>query len=206
MITIGVTGSIGMGKTTITNMMKDMGIPVHNADAAVAEFLGADGIAVKAVKELFPETVSKDADGADLIDKDELGKIVFYDRSKKEQLEQILHPLVKTDSDRFVNEMQKQGHEIVAFEIPLLFETQRDKDMTCTICVSCSKEHQKERILERPGMTSEKFDAIVAGQMIDSEKRSLADYVLLNDGNFDDARENLERIIQRVRDRFKNHF
>lgn len=205
MITIGVTGSIGMGKTTVTSMMKDMGIPVHNADAAVANFLGPDGIAVREVKALFPEAVSKDADGTDLIDKEILGKIVFYDREKKTQLEAILHPLVKTDSDNFVEEMKKQGHEMVAFEIPLLFETHRDEDMTCSICVSCSPENQKSRILDnRPGMTSEKFDAIVAGQMIDSEKRARADYVLANDGDFDEARENLERILSRISDRFKN--
>ena len=204
MIKIGVTGSIGMGKTTVTKMMQEMGIAIHNADLAVARFLSAGGIAVEQVQKLFPETVLKDKNGKNFIDKQALGKIVFYNKNKKSQLEEILHPLVKVDSDKFVKDMGEQGYNIVAFEIPLLFETHRDKDMSCSICVSCSPDNQRLRMLDRPSMTPEKFDAIVAEQMLDSEKRELSDYVLLNDGSLKDTKQNLEEILKLIKERFKN--
>jgi dephospho-CoA kinase len=201
MIVIGVTGSIGTGKSTIISMLKDMGVPVHDADHAVATMLAPRGIAVKTVGKTFPEAFDVDAEGYAFINKEELGKIVFHDRDKKEQLENILHPLVKIDSDNFVNEMKVCGHNIVALEIPLLFETGREEDMDFTICVSCSPEQQKNRVMQRKGMTSEKFDAIVAGQMTDREKTERADFVIMNDGNREDTREQLANIIERIKSR-----
>ncbi len=198
MLVIGVTGSIGMGKTTIANMLRDMGVPVHDADISVAKFLRPGGIAVRTVGEMFPEALVHDEIGAAYIDKTALGKIVFNDRVKKKKLEDYLHPLVKTDTDVFIKKMSERGHKIVAMEVPLLFETGRDKDVNLTICVSCSPEKQKQRTLERTGMTSEKFDAIVAGQMLDAEKRQKADYVLLNDGDFEEARQKLLDIYRHI--------
>jgi len=202
MITIGVTGSIGVGKSTVANMIRDLGIPVHDADAAVAKFLSAEGDAVKMVAEEFPTTLKKDASGKEFIDKHELGKIVFNNKEKKQILENILHPMVITDSNLFIKEMEKLGHSITAFEIPLLFETNRDKDLDVTICVSCSPENQKMRILQRPRMTEEKFNSIIKEQMPDAEKRNRADYVILNDGDVLETKKNLEETIENIKSKF----
>jgi len=195
MIIIGVTGSIGSGKSTVINMLKDMGIPVHYADRVVADLLCAKGIAVRQLGKMFPEAMEVDDEGYAYINRDELGKIVFRDREKKQQLEKFLHPLVKANSDEFTEAMKLCGHKMVALEIPLLFETGRDKEVDFTVCVVCSHDHRKERTLVRSGMTSEKFDAIVSGQMKDKEKQELANYVILNDGELDETRAHLEKVI-----------
>jgi dephospho-CoA kinase len=199
MIVIGITGSIGMGKTTAANMLRDMGIPVHDSDAAVHELLGPEGGAVAEVGALFPEALKKDAAGRDYIDRQALGRVVFADRRKKRALEQVLHPLVREKSDAFKTEMRQKAHKIIALDIPLLFETGGEKRVDVTLCVTAPKGVQRERVLARPGMTSEKFDRIVAGQLPDAEKRARADYVVESDKGFDDMRKQIEKIIDAIR-------
>ncbi|MEZ0226936.1 MAG: dephospho-CoA kinase [Alphaproteobacteria bacterium] len=203
MIVIGITGSIGMGKTTAANMLRDMGIPVHDSDASVHTLLGPDGGAVTAVGNKFPEALQKDAAGRSYIDRQVLGRIVFGDRQKKRDLEEILHPLVRADSDAFKDEMRKKANKIIALDIPLLFETGGEKRVDVTICISASKEVQRERVLARPGMTSEKFDRIVSGQLPDAEKRKRATYVVESDKGFDDMRKQIEKIVDRIRSKRK---
>ncbi|MBI3441851.1 MAG: dephospho-CoA kinase [Proteobacteria bacterium] len=199
MIVIGITGSIGMGKSTAAEMLRDLGIPVHDSDATIHWFLAAKGKGVAAVGEKFPEALKTNADGDQYIDRHILGKIVFADRHRKKELEDILHPLVWAESQRFIDEMKQKGHEIVALDIPLLFETGGEKRVDVTLCVSAPKEIQKERVLARPGMTSEKFDKIVAGQMSDAEKRKQADYVIETGKDFEDVRKQLTVVVEKIR-------
>ncbi len=196
---IGLTGSIGMGKTTAAEMLRNMDIPVHDSDASVHALLGPNGKAVAVVGHAFPEALKTDKKGDAYIDRQTLGRIVFGDRKKKRQLEDILHPMVRAESDAFVADNIKRAHEIVALDIPLLFETGGERRVNVTICVTAPKDKQRERVLARPGMTSDKFDRIVAGQLPDAEKCKRADYVVETDKGFDDMRRQLEKIIAQIR-------
>jgi dephospho-CoA kinase len=202
---IGITGSIGMGKSTASDMLREMGIPVHDADAAVHKLLGPGGKAVPVVGKAFPEALKTDKSGNQYIDRQVLGRIVFGDRAKKRKLEEILHPLVRAESDAFVAEQIKKAHTVVALDIPLLFETGGEKRVNVTICVSAPPDVQRKRVLGRPGMTSEKFERIVAGQLPDAEKRKRADYIVETDKGLDDMKQQLQRIISQIRDFQKNH-
>ncbi len=199
MIVVGITGSIGMGKSTAAEMLRDLGVPIHDSDATVHRLLAADGVAVETVGKKFPAALKTDAAGKFFIDRQALGRIVFADRVKKKILEKILHPLAWAESDRFIAENKKRGHEIVALDVPLLFETAGEKRVDLTICVSAPHDVQRQRVLARPGMTSEKFDRIVAGQLPDAEKRKRADYVIETDTPLDDMREQLTRIVEKLR-------
>ncbi len=199
MTVIGITGSIGMGKSTAAEMLRDMGIPIHNSDAAVHRLLEANGKAVAAVSQKFPEALKTNAAGEFYIDRQSLGRIVFSDRQKKKVLEDILHPMVWAESDNFVTAMSQKAHDIVALDIPLLFETGGEKRVDVTLCVTAPQELQRERVLSRAGMTSEKFDRIVAGQLPDGEKRKRSDYVIETDKGFDDMRLQLGKIVDAIR-------
>lgn len=198
MIVLGITGSIGMGKTTAATMLRDMGVPVHDSDATVHDLLGPDGGAVGAVGRAFPEALLADPSGRPFIDRQTLGRIVFSDRAKKRTLEDILHPLVRASSDAFKEEMRKKAHRLIALDIPLLFETGGEKRVDATLCVSAPPEVQRARVLARPGMTSEKFDRIVSGQLPDSEKRKRADYVLDSGQDIDAMRLQLQKIVDKI--------
>lgn len=199
MIVVGLTGSIGMGKTTVAHMLQEMGIPVHDADAAVHRLLGPGGSAVGPVGMRFPSTRARDVNGATIIDRQALGRIVFAGRRDKRDLEGILHPMVRAESDKFVRNMRREGHDLVVLDIPLLFETGGEKRVNVTICVSAPPETQKARVMQRDGMTSEKFDRIVAGQLPDAEKRRRADYVIENGGDFDSTRTQLAHILNLIK-------
>lgn len=198
MIVLGITGSIGMGKTTASNILREMGIPVHDSDASVHFLLGPDGAAVGPVAQVFPEALQVNEERKAYIDRQILGRIVFADRKKKQMLESILHPLVRAESDNFKKEMKKRAYKMIALDIPLLFETEGEKRVDITICVSAPADLQKERVLARPGMTSEKFDRIVAGQLPDAEKKRRADYILDNSGDIDSMKIQLQKIIDRI--------
>jgi dephospho-CoA kinase len=199
MIVIGITGSIGMGKTTASEMLREMGIPVHDSDATVHKLLGPNGGAVTTIGQKFPEALKKNAAGEPYIDRQILGRIVFGDRQKKRDLEEILHPMVRAESDAFIAEMRKKAHPIVALDIPLLFETGGEKRVDTTICLSASPETQRSRVLARPGMTSEKFERIVAGQLPDAEKRKRADYIVESDKGLEEMRLQLDRVLARIK-------
>jgi dephospho-CoA kinase len=198
MIVLGVTGSIGMGKSTVSNMLSEMGIPVHDADATVHKLLAAGGKGVQPVAALFPDSLAQDANGQDMIDRAALGKIVFADSAKKKQLEDILHPMVRDDSAAFKAEMEKAGHKVIVFDIPLLFETGGESRVDAVLCVSAAADVQKARVLARPGMTEERFKHVLSQQLPDAEKRARADYVVTTDISFDDTRAQLKTVLEKI--------
>lgn len=191
MIVMGLTGSVGMGKSTAAKMLQEMDVPVHDADACVHALLEPSGAGFEAVAKTFPTVVQ---DGR--IDRKALGQIVFTDPAQKKKLEQILHPLVREKTDAFVEDHRQQGAKLVVLDIPLLFETGRDRDMDVTLCMTASADTQRQRVLSRAGMTPERFEQIVASQIPDAEKRARSDYVVSSDLDLEQMREALAKIVQ----------
>jgi dephospho-CoA kinase len=172
---IGLTGSIGMGKSVLADQFRSIGVPVHDADAVVHELMRPYGAAFNDIKQAFPDVI---IDGK--IDRKLLGQIVFNDDKKRELLENILHPLVRASSNHFIAQCRKARAKICVLDIPLLFETGRDMDMDSVICVSAPSWVQKRRVLARPNMTQEKFKSIVSAQIPDYRKRCLSDHIIIS--------------------------
>ena len=170
---LGLTGGVGMGKSTAAAMLRRMGVPVYDADAAVHRMMGKGGIAVAAVAAAFPGVVK---DGA--IDRATLGSRVFGDPAAMKRLEAIIHPLVRRDEDRFLGEMRRWRAKLVVMDVPLLFESGRERRYDGTIVVAAPEFLRRARVLARPGMTAARLAAIMAKQMPDAEKRRRADIVV----------------------------
>jgi dephospho-CoA kinase len=173
MVIMGLTGSIGMGKSTAAAMFRWLGVPVHDADATNHRLMAPDGAAFDRVAELFPDVI---CDGR--IDRQTLGKIVFGDAKALKRLEAILHPLIRAAEIRFLRNQQMLGRKLVVLDIPLLYETGGEKRCDVVSVVSAPGFVQRQRVLAREGMTDEKFSAILSKQMPDIEKRKRADYVI----------------------------
>jgi dephospho-CoA kinase len=191
MIVVGLTGSIGMGKTNAAETLRREGIAVHDADAAVHELLGPGGAAVAAVDEAFPGVAR---DGA--IDRKELGRRVFHDAEALAGLEAILHPLVREDSRRFLERCKRASATLAVLDIPLLYEIGRDSECDAVILVTAPHSVQRERVLRRPGMTPARLADILARQMPDSEKRNLADFIVDTSGKRSETLRELKRIVK----------
>jgi dephospho-CoA kinase len=174
MIILGLTGSIGMGKTTAGRMLGRLGVPLYDADAAVHRVFARGGVAVKPIGAAFPGTLR---DGA--VDRDALGAAVLGDPEKLARLEGIVHPLVREVQRRFLRRAARDRRALVALDIPLLFETGGERLCDYTVLVSAPRHIQARRVLSRPGMTAEKFASILARQMPDHEKRKRADFIVL---------------------------
>jgi dephospho-CoA kinase len=174
MITIGLTGSIGMGKSTAAAMLRRMGLPVYDADAAVHALLAPDGAAVRPVEALFPGT-RNEAGG---IDRKRLGSFVFADTAALRRLEAVLHPLVRAREQRFRAALLRRGAPLTVLDIPLLYESGGDRRCDAVLVVTAPAFLQRQRVLARPGMTEEKFRDILARQMPDREKRWRTRYVI----------------------------
>lgn len=174
MIVLGLTGSVGMGKSTAAAMFCRLGVPVHDSDAAVHRLLAPGGAAVKKVAAAFPDALG--ADGG--IDRTTLGRRVFADAAALKRLERILHPLVRRSQDRFLRQARARREKLVVLDIPLLFETGGDKRCDLIVVVSAPAAVQRARVMARPGMTEARFRAILAKQMPDAEKRRRADIVV----------------------------
>jgi dephospho-CoA kinase len=187
-IILGLTGSIGMGKSTTAKMFEAQGAPVYDSDAAVHALYSVGGAAVAPVEKVFPGVV---VDGA--IDRARLSAQVVGDPEALEKLEAIVHPLVGAHRIGFFEKAQGEGHDIVVLDVPLLFETGGQKNVHKVVVVSAPAEIQRERVLARPGMTAEKFEAILARQLPDAEKRARADFVI-------DTGRGLEAAEDQVRD------
>jgi dephospho-CoA kinase len=170
---IGLTGSIGMGKSTASAMLKSMGLPIFDADATVHRLMGKGGDAVEAVEAAFPGVV---VDGA--VNRPELGKRVFGDALALRRLERILHPRVAQAERAFLAAVARRRLRYAVRDVPLLFETGGDKRCDATVVVSAPAHVQKARVLARPGMTEERLAQILAKQMPDALKRLRADYVV----------------------------
>jgi dephospho-CoA kinase len=191
MFILGLTGSVGMGKSTTARFFAQAGVPVHDADAVVHKLY--DGEAVPAIEAAFPGT---SADGK--VDRGKLGARVLDDPAALKRLEAIVHPLVQQAQERLIAEAAAQGHRVVVLDIPLLFEVGRDRDCDAIVVVSAPPQVQRARVLERAGMTAEKLDAILARQMPDAEKRARADFVVDTSRGFDAARAQVRAILDAV--------
>ncbi len=195
MMIIGLTGSIGMGKSTVAAMFAEEGVPVLDSDAAVHALYAPGGSAVVPVEAAFPG-VTKDGG----IDRTALSAHVVGDAEALKRLEQIVHPLVRQAQAEFLQQHRDAGAEFVLLDIPLLFEGGGAKLVDKTVVVSVPAELQRARVLARPGMTQAKFDAILARQMPDAEKRARADFVIDTSVSFDETRAQVRAALDALRE------
>jgi dephospho-CoA kinase len=191
---LGLTGSIGMGKSTAAAMLRRLGVPVHDADATVHRLLARGGAAVTAIERAFPGVVR---DGA--VDRQELGRRVFGQPAELRCLEAILHPLVRRAETAFLKCHRRRHTRLVVLDIPLLFETGGDRRCDAVAVVSCPAFLQAQRVLRRPGMNPGKLAAIRAQQMPDREKRRRADFVLPSGAGKAPVLRGLKRIVTVLR-------
>ena len=196
MYLIGLTGSIGMGKTQTAALFEEEGVPRYDADAAVHGLYEVGGAAVGPIGELFPEAVR---DGA--VDRAALGRIVLKDGAKLAALEKMVHPLAGATQVDFLNAQMAAGATHVLLDIPLLFETGGHEFVDCVVVVSAPPDIQRARVLERPGMTEEKFADILAKQVPDSDKRAAADFIVDSSVSVADAHRQVKEVLAAVRDR-----
>ena len=192
MIVIGLTGSIGMGKTTTAAMFADEGVPVHDSDATVHTLYS--GRAAPLIEAAFPGTTENG-----VVDRTRLAAAVLGNGDALKRLEAIVHPLVREEEERFRSGNAAAGADMILLDIPLLFEAGRDKAVDAIVVVSADATIQRERVLSRPGMSEEKFAAILARQLPDAEKRERADYVVDTGKGMDDARDQVRAIIADIR-------
>jgi dephospho-CoA kinase len=188
MIVLGLTGSIGMGKSTTARMFAEAGVPVHDSDEAVHRLYS--GEAAPMVEAVFPGTVT---DGT--VDRERLAQRVLGDPMAIRKLEGLIHPLVRADADAFLARHRKAGAPLAVLDIPLLFETGGRGRVDKIVVVTAPPEIQRERVLARPGMTEEKFRAILAKQVPDAEKRKLADFIIDTGSGMQAARAAVQGII-----------
>lgn len=196
MIFAGLTGSIGMGKSTTAAMFRDNGVPVFDADAAVHALYGPRGAATVRIAHAFPGVVTQEG-----VNRPALRDRVQGDPAAFARLETIVHPLVARARRRFVRTAKRRGAWLLVFDIPLLFESGGDRRMDVVIVVTVPSAVQRERVLARPGMTEESFEAIKARQVPDAEKRARADFVIDTSRGLAAARRDVRRIIRTLRRR-----
>ena len=188
MKTLAITGSIGMGKSTVASMFAEAGIPTFDADATVRALQGPGGRLVPAIEREFPGSTH---DGA--VDRDALAAMVLGDRDRLATLEAMVHPAVHHERTRFI--LEHGDAEALLFDIPLLFETGGDAHFDHVIVVSAPADVQRARVLAREGMTEEKFERILARQMPDAQKRERADFVIETGGDLEQTRAQVDRIL-----------
>ncbi len=186
MLLLGLTGSIGMGKSTTAKLFAEAGVPVYDADATVHMLY--EGEAVRAIEAAFPGTT---ADGK--VDRNKLSARVVHDPAAIKQLEQIVHPMLGASRQKFLDNAERSGAPVAVVDVPLLFETGGEKRVDAVVVVTTTPEIQRQRILARDNMTSEKLDAILARQLPDAEKRRRADFVV-------DTSHGLDPVRTRIRD------
>lgn len=191
MFVIGLTGSLGMGKSTTARFFAEAGVPVHDADAVVHQLY--EGAAVAAIEATFPGTATNGK-----VDRTKLAARVLDDPVAFERLEEIVHPLVQHAEQRLIAEAEARGEKVAVLDIPLLFETGGDARVDAVVVVSAPPEVQRSRVLERPGMSIEKLEAILAKQMPDAEKRRRADFVVDTSQGYDAARAQVREILDTV--------
>ena len=191
MLLIGLTGSIGMGKSTVGRFFAEAGVPIHDADAAVHALYEAE--AVDAIAAAFPGSV---ADGK--VDRVALGAQVFGDQAALRRLEAIVHPLVRASETKFLAAAAARGARVVLLDIPLLFETGGETRVDVVVVVSAGAAAQRARVLERPDMNPAKLDAILAKQMPDAEKCRRAHFVVDTAGTLDSTRAQVHGILRAV--------
>lgn len=193
MIVAGLTGSIAMGKSETAKMFAARGIPVFDSDAAVHVLYARGGAAVEPLRTLVPEAIMENA-----VDRRRLAALVQAHPALLRKIESVVHPLVKDRQTEFLAEAAQQS-DIAMLDIPLLFETGREKEVDIIIVVSTNPALQRERALARPGMTAEKLDFILSRQMPDAEKRARADFVIDTSVSLTETAREVDRVIARMR-------
>jgi dephospho-CoA kinase len=186
MIILGLTGSIGMGKSTTAKLFAEAGVPVYDADATVHRIYQSE--AAPAIEAAFPGTT---VDGK--VDRVRLSARVVHDPAAMKRLEQIVHPMLRSYHQKFIDDAEQTGAPVAVIDVPLLYETGGEKRVDAVVVVTTAPEIQRQRILERDNMTSEKLDAILARQLPDAEKRRRADFVV-------DTSDGLDPVRARIRD------
>lgn len=192
MIVVGLTGSIGMGKTTTAEMFADEGIPVISADEIVHDLYR--GEAAPLIEKAFPGSVIDDA-----VDRERLSAMLLARPSDFSRLEEIVHPLVRRRQDEFLARHRAAGAPVVLVDIPLLFESGAERRVDRIIVVTCDENLQRDRVLARPGMTPDKYAAILTRQTSDAEKRRRADYVIDTGQGMEAARQQVREIVAELR-------
>jgi len=191
MIILGLTGSIGMGKSTTAKLFEEAGVPVYDADAAVHKIY--EGEAAPAIEAAFPGTT---ADGK--VDRNMLSEKVVHDPAAMKRLEQIVHPMLGASRQKFLHEAEQSGAPVAVVDVPLLFETGGEKRVDAVVVVTTTPEIQRQRILSRDNMTGEKLDAILARQLPDAEKRKRADFVVDTSHGLDPVRARIRDILDQA--------
>ena len=191
MIILGLTGSIGMGKSTAAKLFAEAGVPVYDADAAVHTIY--EGEAVPAIEAAFPGTT---ADGK--VDRNKLSEKVVHDPAAMKRLEQIVHPMLGASRQKFLHDAEQSGAPVAVVDVPLLFETGGEKRVDAVVVVTTTPEIQRERILARDNMTVEKLDAILTRQLPDAEKRKRADFVVDTSHGLDPVRARIRDILDQA--------
>jgi dephospho-CoA kinase len=191
MIILGLTGSIGMGKSTTAKLFEEAGVPVYDADASVHRLY--EGEAAPAIEAVFPGTT---VDGK--VDRNRLSAKVVHDAAAMKQLEQIVHPMLGASRQKFFDDAERSGAPVVVVDVPLLFETGGEKRVDAVVVVTTTPEIQRERILARDNMTGEKLDAILARQLPDAEKRKRADFVVDTSHGLDPVRLRIRDILEQA--------
>ena len=194
MIVLGLTGSIGMGKSTTAKMFREEGVPVHDSDETVHRLY--EGPAAQLVERAFPGTVVNG-----VVDRKKLAAAVLDKPEALRRLGQIIHPLVRADADAFVERQRKEGRRLVVMDIPLLFETGGTDRVDSILVVTASAEVQRARVMARPGMTEHKFEKILANQVADKDKRRNADYIIDTGQGLDHARAEVRKLIGLIREK-----
>ncbi len=188
MIVLGLTGSIGMGKSTTAKLFAEAGVPVYDADATV--HMVYEGEAAPAIEAAFPGTT---VDGK--VDRTKLSPLVVHDAAAMKRLEQIVHPMLGAYHRKFLDDAERSGAPVAVVDVPLLFETGGEKRVDAVVVVSTSPEQQRQRILARDNMTAEKLDAILARQLPDAEKRRRADFIVDTSHGLDPVRSQIRDIL-----------
>ncbi len=194
MFVLGLTGSIGMGKSTAAEVLRAYGVPVHDADAVVHALLAPGGAAEARVRDAFPAAVE---DG--VVSRARLGEIVFNDETQLKRLEAIIHPLVRQSEEDFIAHHRRAGDDLAVLDIPLLYEVGADERVDAVLLVTAPPEVQRDRVLKRGGMTAERFRQIQSRQLADTEKRQRAQYVVSTDGAHSYTAQLLRNVIDSVR-------
>jgi dephospho-CoA kinase len=195
LIRLGLTGSIGMGKSTTAAMFRDLGVPVYDADAEVHAAYAQGGACVGPVGEAFAGVVRNGA-----IDREALRQVVLADPAALVRLNEIVHPIVGELRHGFFEKLEADGADLVVLDIPLLFEKGSERTMDAVVVVTAPPELQRERVLQRPGMTPERLDAILAQQTPDAEKRARADFVVDTSQGLEPVRRQVAEIVAIMRD------
>ena len=195
---IGLTGSLAMGKSETARLFAAEGVPVHDADATIHKLYGKGGTAVARIAAAFPGAVADNA-----VDRAALSQLVTGDDSALKKLEALVHPLVIADRDEFL--AANSQAKIVVLDIPLLLETGAEQAIDALVVVSAPASVQRERALKRPGMSEEKFQALLARQLPDVEKRAKAHFVIVTDQGLEHARAQVKMVLDAIREKIQKH-